>query len=89
MGLRNIVLDSLAEKKGVSSYDYLYAYPVLFQLIKFVRNRQYHTKVNIPQDYRTGAMSFGNMYSFSRQLILSFYAYMEILEAWIGLPKNK
>lgn len=83
--LKDIVLDSLAEKLGVNPYQAQYGYPALFILIKFLRNKQYHDKANYPEDYRTGAKSFGNIYTMSCQLILTFYAFMEILESWASL----
>lgn len=58
-------------------------YPTSMVLIRFLRNCQYHDYVlQRPIDPITGEKSWGNIFTLSSLIILSIYAYDEILRAW-------
>lgn len=63
--------------------DKLCNYAGVTKLVKFVRNHVEHDCANEPEDLITGERSFGNVYTLTSILILSFYAYIEILKFWI------
>ena len=58
-------------------------YAGVTKLINFVRNHEEHDHQNRPEDLVTGKRSFGNLYTIASILILSLYAYIEILRFWV------
>jgi hypothetical protein len=91
--LLSLMYDSLAEKRGLFVLDEKgtvlkdeileYGYPSVIRAVKFLRNLQYHEIVDVPIDYRTDVKSFGNLFTLSSILILTFRAYVEMLDLWL------
>jgi hypothetical protein len=73
------------DEKGIVLKDETleYGYPSVIRAIKFLRNLQYHEIVDVPTDYRTDVKSFGNLFTLSSILILTFRAYVEMLDLWL------
>jgi hypothetical protein len=65
------------------SQDRLCNYAGVTKLVKFVRNHEEHQHRNKPVDLITGKSSFGNLFTLTSILILSFYAQIEILSFWL------
>ena len=86
--LTTLMYDSLAEKNGKEPGNLKFGYPSITRLIKFVKNLQHHELKNIPKDYRTQVNSFGNLFTFSCIIILSFYAFIEMVNIWLYTIKN-
>ena len=79
--------DSLARKRQLPPNRYVYqAYPPVTLLIRLLENCQRHGR-DPPTDPITRKKSFGNVYTLSSAIILSVYAYMEILQAWLETIK--
>lgn len=74
--------DAIAWMRGLGPRDFVsQAYPSITLLVRMVRNCQEHVR-NKPVDHITHKTSFGNVYTLSSIMILSIYAYLEILQAW-------
>ena len=58
-------------------------YSGVTKLIRFVRNHEEHDHLNKPKDIISGKNSFGNVYTLSSIVIISFFAYIEILNFWV------
>jgi hypothetical protein len=78
-----LMYDSIQQRRKSGGVQIQFGYPAIIKLIHFIRNLQFQEPRDIPTDYRTGMKSFGNLFTFSCMLILSFYAYNEMLEIWI------
>jgi hypothetical protein len=78
-----LMYDSIQQRKKSGGVQIQFGYPAIIKLIHFIRNLQFQEPRDIPTDYRTGMKSFGNLFTFSCMLILSFYAYNEMLEIWM------
>lgn len=75
--------DSLKVKRQLPRGEFVpQAYPPITYLIRMVRNCQVHQR-DKPTDHITRKRTFGNAYTISSIIILSIYAYAEILQAWI------
>ena len=75
--------NSLKQKRRLPSTAFVpQAYPPITLLIRMVRNCQVHQR-DKPIDHITRKESFGNVYTISSVIILSIYAYSEILQAWL------
>lgn len=74
---------SLKRKRRLPRGEFVpQAYPPVTFLVRMVRNCQVHQR-DKPIDHITRKRSFGNVYTISSVIILSIYAYSEILQAWI------
>jgi hypothetical protein len=78
-----LMYDSIQQRKKSGGVQIQFGYPAIIKLIHFIRTLQFQEPRDIPRDYRTGMKSFGNLFTFSCMLILSFYAYNEMLEIWM------
>jgi hypothetical protein len=78
-----LMYDSIQQRKKSGGVQIQFGYPAIIKLIHFIRTLQFQEPRTIPTDYRTGMKSFGNLFTFSCMLILSFYAYNEMLEIWM------
>lgn len=78
-----LMYDSIQQRRKSGGVQIQFGYPAIIKLIHFIRNLQFQEPRDIPTDYRTGMKSFGNLFTFSCMLILSFYAYNEMLEIWM------
>jgi hypothetical protein len=78
-----LMYDSIQQRKKSGGVQIQFGYPAIIKLIHFIRTLQFQEPRDIPTDYRTGMKSFGNLFTFSSMLILSFYAYNEMLEIWM------
>lgn len=78
-----LMYDSIQQRRKSGGVQIQFGYPAIIKLIHFIRNLQFQEPRYIPTDYRTGMKSFGNLFTFSCMLILSFYAYNEMLEIWM------
>ena len=78
-----LMYDSIQQRKKSGGVQIQFGYPAIIKLIHFIRTLQFQEPRDIPTDYRTGMKSFGNLFTFSCMLILSFYAYNEMLEIWM------
>jgi hypothetical protein len=58
-------------------------YSSVTKLVRFVRNHEEHDHRNKPKDIISGKNSFGNVYTLSSIIVLSFFAYIEILRFWV------
>jgi len=58
-------------------------YSAVTKLLRFIRNHEEHDHRNKPKDIVSGKNSFGNIYTLSSMIILSFFAYIEILDFWV------
>ena len=75
--------ESLARKRRLPPGNFvLQAYPPITLSVRMLRNCQKHER-NRPIDHITGKRSFGNVYTISSVIMLSVYAYSEILQAWL------
>lgn len=75
--------NSLKRKRRLPQGEFVrQAYPPITFLIRLVRNCQVHQR-DKPVDHITRKRSFGNVYTISSVIILSVYAYSEILQAWL------
>ena len=75
--------DSLKRQRRLPRREFVpQAYPPITLLIRLIRNCQVHQR-DKPVDHITRKRSFGNVYTISSVIILSIYAYSEILQAWI------
>ncbi len=83
-----LMYDSIQQRRKSRGVQIQFGYPAIIKLIHFIRNLQYQEPRDIPTDYRTGLKSFGNLFTFSCMLILSFYAYIEMLEIWNDTISN-
>lgn len=74
---------SLKRKRGLPQGEFVpQAYSPITVLVRMVRNCQVHQR-DKPIDHITRKKSFGNVYTISSVIILSVYAYSEILQAWL------
>lgn len=74
---------SLKRKRRLPHCEFVsQAYPPITVLVRMVRNCQVHQR-DKPIDHITRKRSFGNVYTLSSVIILSIYAYSEILQAWL------
>jgi hypothetical protein len=78
-----LMYDSIQQRRKSGGVQIQFGYPAIIKLIHFIRTLQFQEPRTIPTDYRTGMKSFGNLFTFSCMLILSFYAYNEMLEIWM------
>lgn len=78
-----LMYDSIQQRRKSGGVQIQFGYPAIIKLIHFIRTLQFQEPRDIPTDYRTGVKSFGNLFTFSCMLILSFYAYNEMLEIWM------
>jgi len=83
-----LMYDSIQQRRKSKGVQIHFGYPAIIKLIHFIRNLQYQEPRDIPTDYRTGMKSFGNLFTLSCMLILSFYAYNEMLEIWNDTISN-
>jgi len=83
-----LMYDSIQQRRKSRGVQIQFGYPAIIKLIHFIRNLQYQEPRDIPTDYRTGLKSFGYLFTFSCMLILSFYAYIEMLEIWNDTSSN-
>lgn len=75
--------DTLKTKRRLPPREFVpQAYPPVTRLVRMIRNCQIHQR-DKPTDHITHKRSFGNVYTISSVIILSIYAYSEILQAWI------
>jgi len=84
-----IMYDHIAEQSNGNPEKGYYNYPSILQTINFVRNAFNHPDMKKPNDYRTGLRSFGNIFTFSSMLIISFYACVETLNKWQEVIETK
>lgn len=78
-----LMYDSIQQRRKSGGVQIQFGYPAIIKLIHYIRNLQFQEPRDITTDYRTGMKSFGNLFTFSCMLILSFYAYNEMLEIWM------
>lgn len=75
--------ETLAWMRGLEPERYVnQAYPPVTVVIRTIRNCAEHVR-DKPVDHITRKKSFGNIFTLSSIYILSIYAYLEILTAWI------
>lgn len=75
--------NALKSKRQLSQDRFVpQAYPPVTLLIRMIRNCQVHER-DKPIDHLTHKRSYGNLYTISSVIILSIYAYCEILQDWL------
>jgi hypothetical protein len=80
--------DDIAIRRGLPQGKYVpQAYPPITLLIRMLRNCQHHAAVG-PVDHITEKRTYGNVYTLCSALILSIYAYIEILDAWLTTERR-